>query len=188
MALRRIGATCCFDRGSADPAPGESWFGRVSLGESTHKRQATVKIWALRNWRRVPNPDFFRGGMAARGGVLARAATHEMLYIRGVVAFVRNRHRRTRMKLTLDLLNRSRHAPTKARESRAREAARRGRDMARTRSVHSQPKQHGSDKPEAKTLLDLHKQYIRLYYACIATRLGVDPFVHQSGRQRRAPV
>jgi hypothetical protein len=28
---RRIGATCCFDRGRADPAPGESWFGRVSL-------------------------------------------------------------------------------------------------------------------------------------------------------------
>ena len=43
--------------------------------------------------------------------------------------------------------------------------------MARTRSVHSQPKQHG---PDAETLLDLHKQYIRLYYACIAKRLGVD--------------
>src|SRR6266852_7489115 len=98
---------CCLP---ADP-PG--WFGRVSLGESTHKRRSTVKIWALRNWRRVPNPDFFRGGMAARGGVLARAATPETLYTRVVVAFVRNRHRRTRMKLTLDLLNRSRHAPTK---------------------------------------------------------------------------
>ncbi len=98
------------------------------------------------------------------------------------------------MKLTLDLLNRSRHAPTKARESRAREAARRGRDMARTRSVHSQPKQHGSDKQEAKTLLDLHKQYIRLYYSCIAKRLGVDASYinrvangeHQSERLRRA--
>jgi hypothetical protein len=52
--------------------------------------------------------------------------------------------------------------------------ARRERDMARTRSVHSQPKQHGPDKEEAETLLDLHKQYIRLYYSCIAKRLGVD--------------
>jgi hypothetical protein len=31
-------------RPRADPASGESWFGRVSLRESTHKRQATVKI------------------------------------------------------------------------------------------------------------------------------------------------
>ena len=46
--------------------------------------------------------------------------------------------------------------------------------MARTRSVHSQPKQYGPDKEEAETLLDLHKQYIRLYYSCIAKRLGVD--------------
>jgi hypothetical protein len=98
------------------------------------------------------------------------------------------------MKLTLDLLNRCWHAPPKARESRAREAARRGHDMVRTRSVHSQPKQPGSDKQEAKTLLDLHKQYIRLYYACIAKRLGVDASYinrvangeHQSERLRRA--
>ena len=46
--------------------------------------------------------------------------------------------------------------------------------MARTRSVHSQPKQHGPDKEEAASLLDLHKQCVRLYYSCIAKRLGVD--------------
>ena len=72
--------------------------------------------------------------------------------------------------------------------------ARRGRDMAHTRSVHSQHKQHGPDKEEAETLLDLHKQYIRLYYSCIAKRLGVDASYinrvangeHQSERLRRA--
>ena len=32
----------------------------------------------------------------------------------------------------------------------------------------------GLTKEEAKTLLDLHKQYIRLYYSCIAKRLGVN--------------
>jgi transcriptional regulator with XRE-family HTH domain len=48
-----------------------------------------------------------------------------------------------------------------------------GRDMARTRSVHSQSKQHGSDKEEAETLLNLHKQYIGLH-SRIAKRLGVD--------------
>jgi hypothetical protein len=41
--------TCCFDRGRVDPAPGESWFGRVPLWESTRKRQANAKIWSLRN-------------------------------------------------------------------------------------------------------------------------------------------
>ena len=54
--------------------------------------------------------------------------------------------------------------------------------------------QHGSDKEEAETLLDLHKQYIRLYYSCIAKRLGVDASYinrvangeHQSERLRRA--
>ena len=30
---RRIGATCCFDRGRADPALGESWFGRIFGGK-----------------------------------------------------------------------------------------------------------------------------------------------------------
>jgi hypothetical protein len=73
--------------------------------------------------------------------------------------------------------------------------ARRGRDMARTRSVHSQPEQHGSDKEEAEILLNLHKQYIRLYYSCIAKRLGVDASYirrvangveHQSEKLRRA--
>ena len=66
--------------------------------------------------------------------------------------------------------------------------------MARTRSVHWQPKQHGPDKEEAETLLDLHKQYIRLYYSCIAKRLGVDASYinrvangeHQSEKLRRA--
>jgi len=66
--------------------------------------------------------------------------------------------------------------------------------MARTRSVHSQPKQHGPDKEEAETLLDLRKQYIRLYYSCIAKRLGVDASYinrvangeHQSEKLRRA--
>jgi hypothetical protein len=66
--------------------------------------------------------------------------------------------------------------------------------MARTRSFHPQPKQHGPDKKEAATLLDLHKQYIRLYYSCIAKRLGVDASYinrvangeHQSERLRRA--
>jgi len=75
-----------------------------------------------------------------------------------------------------------------------REMARRGRDMARTRSVHSQPKQHGPDKEDAETLLDLHKQYIRLYYSCIAKRLGVNASYinrvangeHQSEKLRRA--
>jgi hypothetical protein len=66
--------------------------------------------------------------------------------------------------------------------------------MARTRSVHSQPKQHGADSEEAETLLDLHKQYIGLYYSCIAQRLGVDASYinrvdngeHQSEKLRRA--
>jgi hypothetical protein len=67
--------------------------------------------------------------------------------------------------------------------------------MARIRSVHSQLKQHGSEKQEAKTLLNLHKQYIRLYYSCIAKRLGVDASYirrvangveHQSEKLRRA--
>jgi hypothetical protein len=67
--------------------------------------------------------------------------------------------------------------------------------MARTRSVHSQAKQHGPDKKEeAETLLDLHKQYIRLYYSCIAKRLGVNASYinrvangeHQSEKLRRA--
>jgi hypothetical protein len=96
------------------------------------------------------------------------------------------------MNLTLDLSNRSRHAPT--RSSRISRAARRGRDMARTRSVQSQPKQHRPDKEEAAILLDLHKQCIRLYYSCIAKRLGVDASYinrvangeHQSERLRRA--
>jgi hypothetical protein len=65
--------------------------------------------------------------------------------------------------------------------------------MARTRSVHSQPKQHGSDKEEAETLLDLHKQIIPLY-SCIAKRLGVNASYinrvangeHQSEKLRRA--
>src|SRR5712692_8494510 len=98
------------------------------------------------------------------------------------------------MNLTLDLPNRCRQHPRKARESRVREAARRGRDMARTRSVHSQPKRHGADKEEAETLLDLQKQYIRLYYSCIAKRLGVNASYinrvangeHQSEKLRRA--
>ncbi len=99
------------------------------------------------------------------------------------------------MNLTFDLPIVVGTHPRKARESRVREMARRGRDMARTRSVHSQPKQqHGSDKEEAETLLDLHKQYIRLYYSCIAKRLGVDASYinrvangeHQSERLRRA--
>ena len=74
------------------------------------------------------------------------------------------------MNLALDLSNRCWHAPTKARESRVREAARRGRD------------------------LDLHKQYIRLYYSSIAKRLGVNASYikrvangeHQSEQLRRA--
>jgi hypothetical protein len=65
--------------------------------------------------------------------------------------------------------------------------------MARTRSVHSQPKRHGADKEEV-TLLDLQKQYIRLYYSCIAKRLGVNASYinrvangeHQSEKLRRA--
>ena len=98
------------------------------------------------------------------------------------------------MNLTLDLQTVVGTHPRKARESCVREMARRGRDMARTRSVHSQPKRHGSDKEEAETLLDLHKQYIRLYYSCIAKRLGVDASYinrvangeHQSEKLRRA--
>ena len=63
------------------------------------------------------------------------------------------------MNLTFDLPIVVGTHPRKARESRVREMARRGRDMARTRSVHSQPKQHGPHKEESETLLDLHKQY-----------------------------
>jgi hypothetical protein len=66
--------------------------------------------------------------------------------------------------------------------------------MARTRSVHSQPKRQGPDKEEAETLLDLHKQCIRLNYSCIAKRLGVNASYinrvangeHQSENLRRA--
>ncbi len=69
-----------------------------------------------------------------------------------------------------------------------------GRDMARTRSVHSQPTQQGSARVDAKTLLNLHKQYGCLYCSCIAERLGVDALYinrvangeHQSGTLRRA--
>jgi hypothetical protein len=39
-------------RPRADPASGESWFRSCTFGGSKHKRQATVKIWALQNWRR----------------------------------------------------------------------------------------------------------------------------------------
>ncbi len=100
-----------------------------------------------------------------------------------VVAFIRNRHKRTTMNLTFDLPIVVGTHPRKAQESRVREMARRGRDMARTRSVHSQPKQHGPDNEEAKTLLDLNKQYIRLYYSCIAKRLGVrEGSQHGTGR------
>jgi hypothetical protein len=77
------------------------------------------------------------------------------------------------MNLTLDLQTVVGTHPRKARESCVREMARRGRDMAHTRSVHSQPKPHGLDKEESETLLDLHKQTC-LYYACIAKRLGVN--------------
>ena len=53
----------------------------------------------------------------------------------------------------------------------------------------------GLTKEEAETLLNLHKQYIRLYYSCIAKRLGVDASYirrvangveHQSEKLRRA--
>jgi len=98
------------------------------------------------------------------------------------------------MNLTFDLPIVVGTHPRKARESCVREMARRGRDMARTRSVHSQSKQQGPDKEEAETLLDLHKQYIRLYYSCIAKRLGVNASYinrvangeHQSEKLRRA--
>ena len=98
------------------------------------------------------------------------------------------------MNLTLDLQTVVGTHPRKARESCVREVARRGRGMARTRSFDSQSKQHGSDKEKAAILLDLHKQYIRLYYSCIAKRLGVDASYinrvangeHQSEKLRRA--
>jgi hypothetical protein len=75
-----------------------------------------------------------------------------------------------------------------------REAARRGRDMARTRPVHSQPTQQRPAREEAKTLHNLHKHYGHLYYSCIAKRLGVDASYinrvangeHQSETLRRA--
>ena len=65
--------------------------------------------------------------------------------------------------------------------------------MARTGSVHSQSKQHGSDKEKAETLLNFHKQYIGLY-SRIAKRMGVDASYvsrvangeHQSEKLRRA--
>ncbi len=98
------------------------------------------------------------------------------------------------MNLTLDLPNRCRHPPTKSLGISHAGDGQRGLEMARTRSVHSQPKQHGPDNKEAQTLLDLHKQYIRLYYACIAKRLGVNASYinqvangeHQSEMLRRA--
>ena len=46
--------------------------------------------------------------------LLGTAATHETLHMRVVVAFVRNRHKRTTMNLTFDLPNRCRHPPTKS--------------------------------------------------------------------------
>jgi hypothetical protein len=60
--------------------------------------------------------------------------------------------------------------------------------MARTRSVHSQPKQHRPDKAELRPCSIVNKQYIRLYYSCIAKRLGVDASYINRVRQRRAPV
>jgi hypothetical protein len=66
--------------------------------------------------------------------------------------------------------------------------------MARTHPVHSQPTQQGPAREEAKTLHNLHKHYGRLYYSCIAKRLGVHASYinrvangeHQSERLRRA--
>jgi len=97
------------------------------------------------------------------------------------------------MKLTLDLLNRCWHAPTKAQESRAggcQKGARHGSHPFGSLATQAAR----SDNQEAETLLDLQKQYIRLYYACIAKRLGVDASYinrvangeHQSERLRRA--
>src|SRR6266849_10919407 len=80
---------------------------------------------------------------------------------------------RATINLTLDLLIVVGTHPRKARESCVREMARRGRDIARTGSVHSQPKQQGSDKEKAETLLNIHKQYIGLY-SRIAKRMGVE--------------
>lgn len=98
------------------------------------------------------------------------------------------------MNLTLDLPIVVGSTREKVEKSRVREAAGRGRDMARTRSVHSEPKQHGPDKEEAETLLDLREQYIRLYSSCIAKRLSVNASYinrvangkHQSEKLRRA--
>ena len=81
---------------------------------------------------------------------------------------------RTTIRVTLDLPIVVGTHPRKARKSRVREMARRGRDMARTRSVNAQLKQHGSDKKEeAETLLNFRKQDIGLY-SRIAKRMGVD--------------
>ena len=98
------------------------------------------------------------------------------------------------MKLILDLLNHYWHAPTKSSRISRAGGCQKGGDMARTRSVDSQPKQHGSDKEEAETPLDLHKEDKRLDYSCIAKRLGVDASYinrvangeHQPEKLRRA--
>jgi len=66
--------------------------------------------------------------------------------------------------------------------------------MARTRSVHSQPKMQRPDKAATEALLDRHEQYIRLSFSCLAKRLGVNASYinrvangeHQSEKLRRA--
>jgi hypothetical protein len=90
------------------------------FGESTHKRRATVKSGHYGICAAFQIRTSSEGAWQHAWGVHARAATPETLYTQVVVAFVRKSHERTRMKLTLDLLNRCWHAPTKAQESRAR--------------------------------------------------------------------
>lgn len=100
------------------------------------------------------------------------------------------------MNLIPDLPNRCRQHPRKALANLACGTLPEGgaTDMGRTRSVHPQPKQQGPAKEEAQTLLNLHKQYRRLSYSCIAKRLGVDASYinrvangeHQPEKLRRA--
>src|ERR1700694_2592631 len=51
-------------RHRGDPAPRECGFRRVLLGESTHKRQATLKIWIL--LARVPKSPAIPSGYLLR--------------------------------------------------------------------------------------------------------------------------
>ena len=93
------------------------------------------------------------------------------------------------MNLTLDLQTVVGTHPRKARESCVREMASKGAQHG-SHPFGSLATQAASSRVSAS----LHKQYIRLYYSCIAKRLGVNASYinrvangeHQSEKLRRA--